>query len=578
MEVTASNFKSILPDVEKAINNCTFLSIDLEFTGLDLVRNINAFDTPEQYYQKLRRNCKEFLVIQYGLSIFRYDEEKDIFHNETYNFYIFRRPINHNIPDQRFLCQTSSIHFLVNEGFDFNKLFKEGISYLNVVEEEKYRNELEEANKKVTDSIHSQQNGTNDVIPIPPDAKEFVDNVVGQIEEFLQSDQVELQLPKCNSFLRRLIYQTKSEKFRDRISVETRKMDNKDRILFVTRLKSKVEEAEMQKQKYEEQLSELDAFVGFTKVLRMVVNSGKLVVGHNACLDILHSLDKFLNPLPADYEEFKELTHSLFPKILDTKYMSSLEPLVEHISSNVLKNLLESVSKEPFEIPDVVIEEEEVGYSLKDEKEHEAGYDAYITGLSFLAMWKYLGSLSGVKGAEIFTNFDLLQPYINKIYLMVLIENQYMNLAGEDLTVSKDHVFYLTFPKEWKMNNIVQLFSPFGNVYVSWLDDTSAYVGLYKRDQAAIALSTLSQSDTYSIMTFARRQALLMGTQTPFASPIKKRKSVEGQPAAKRRKTNSGSFSMSKRSIDPIVEDEEEPAEPEESSSKKVFMEDQAWE
>lgn len=98
--------------------------------------------------------------------------------NQTYNFYIFRRPINRNIPDLRFLCQSSSIHFLVSEGFDFNKLFKEGISYLNVFEEEKYRNNLEEAYKKRTESIQSQQNETNDIIPIPEDAQQFIDEVM----------------------------------------------------------------------------------------------------------------------------------------------------------------------------------------------------------------------------------------------------------------------------------------------------------------------------------------------------------------------------------------------------------------
>lgn len=37
------------------------------------------------------------------------------------------------------------------------------------------------------------------------------------------------------------------------------------------------------------------------------------------------------------------------------------------------------------------IEEGGQGYSIIDAKEHEAGYDSFITGLSFLAMWKYLG-------------------------------------------------------------------------------------------------------------------------------------------------------------------------------------------
>lgn len=30
------------------------------------------------------------------------------------------------------------------------------------------------------------------------------------------------------------------------------------------------------------------------------------------------------------------------------------------------------------------------GYTIKDEKEHEAGYDAFITGLCFLTLYDYL--------------------------------------------------------------------------------------------------------------------------------------------------------------------------------------------
>lgn len=37
------------------------------------------------------------------------------------------------------------------------------------------------------------------------------------------------------------------------------------------------------------------------------------------------------------------------------------------------------------------IEENAEGYTLNDAKEHEAGYDAFLTGVGFLTMWKYLG-------------------------------------------------------------------------------------------------------------------------------------------------------------------------------------------
>ncbi|CAG9817861.1 unnamed protein product [Phaedon cochleariae] len=581
MEVTISNFTKVLPEVEKAIQNCTFLSIDCELTGLNVTRNINSYDAPGQYYDKVRNNCKEFLVIQYGLSTFRYDSENDKFKQQSYNFYIFRRPMNRNIPDQRFLCQASSIHFLINQCFDFNKLFKEGIPYLNDEEVKKYRSNLEDNFKKRSDLIESQQNGGHeDIIPIPENAQDFIKDVIEKIETFLETEETELQLPKCNSFFRRLVYQLRTEKFAGKVSMETRQID-KDRVLFVTKLRTKEEEQEHEKKIFEGQLEELEGFIGFNKVLKMIVKSGKLVIGHNLCLDLLHTIEKFLCSLPCEYEEFKELAHGLFPRVIDTKYMSSTNPFPDLISSSVLNQLLERLSEKPFSIPNIEIEEGHSGYKILDNKEHEAGYDAYITGVAFLAMWKYLGSEQKLKDNEIFGNMDLLEPYMNRIYLMILTDNQYIHLGGEDSNPSRDHVFHITFPKDWRLNNITQLFSPFGNVHVSWIDETSAYVGLNKRDQAAIALNTLSQSDTIAITTYAKRQAFLSGTKTPLSSPLgtrKRRKSSEGPPSSKKRRTDSFPSIISKRSIDRI---EEERMEAEDGSTpgiyKKTFEVDTTW-
>jgi len=46
--------------------------------------------------------------------------------HRAYNFYIFPTPHVRSAPDPWFLCQTSSMDFLASQGFDFNKLFKEG--------------------------------------------------------------------------------------------------------------------------------------------------------------------------------------------------------------------------------------------------------------------------------------------------------------------------------------------------------------------------------------------------------------------------------------------------------------------
>jgi poly(A)-specific ribonuclease len=77
---------------------------------------------------------------------------------------------------------------------------------------------------------------------------------------------------------------------------------------------------------------------------------GKLVIGHNMLLDICHVINQCYFPLPEDYSEFKEMVNCLFPKLLDTKYMSSLPVFKDQISSNVLEHLYKTLSEEPFKM------------------------------------------------------------------------------------------------------------------------------------------------------------------------------------------------------------------------------------
>lgn len=141
-------------------------------------------------------------------------------------------------------------------------------------------------------------------------------------------------LPKCNAFLRRLIYQTAQTKFADKVILKTKQLENKDRILFVTKFKGKEELKKEENKRIEEERELLEEVIGFSKVVKYIVNSvsvfhihyitvvylyiffcqGKLVIGHNMCLDLLHTIDKFLTPLPKEYTEFKECVSCLFTR------------------------------------------------------------------------------------------------------------------------------------------------------------------------------------------------------------------------------------------------------------------------
>lgn len=67
------------------------------------------------------------------------------------------------------MCQASSIVFLANEGFDFNKLFKEGIPYLTKDEEEKL-------NKRIVDRQKIREEGL-EPISISDDDKPQIDEI-----------------------------------------------------------------------------------------------------------------------------------------------------------------------------------------------------------------------------------------------------------------------------------------------------------------------------------------------------------------------------------------------------------------
>ena len=110
------------------------------------------------------------------------------------------------------------------------------------------------------------------------------------------------------------------------------------------------------------------------------------------------------------------------------------------------------------------------------------------------------------KGSErvcVLPDCKILQPFFNKLHLMKS-DIPYINLAAEDIVPDRSHVFHLTFPAEWKTADIIHVFSPFCHVFVSWIDDTSAFVSLKEKDWANQILPTLQSraADTYSIQTY----------------------------------------------------------------------------
>jgi hypothetical protein len=54
--------------------------------------------------------------------------------------------------------------------------------------------------------------------------------------------------------------------------------------------------------------------IGFRKVIDLISESDKIIVGHNMLLDVCHMVGQFVEPLPDSLDQFKETTHRIFPK------------------------------------------------------------------------------------------------------------------------------------------------------------------------------------------------------------------------------------------------------------------------
>ena len=68
-------------------------------------------------------------------------------------------------------------------------------------------------------------------------------------------------------------------------------------------------------------------------------------------LDVSHTVHQFIDELPDNLADYKNLVQDTFPNLIDTKYMSTSHPFRELIQSTVLNELFKKVQKSPFILP-----------------------------------------------------------------------------------------------------------------------------------------------------------------------------------------------------------------------------------
>ena len=505
MEVTRLNFKEALPAISEAIEDSSFIAIDAEFSGLTARKRENAMDTCEERYKKMINGIKDFTIVQFGICTFSWNDEQQQYLAKPFNFYIFPKPYNRQMPDARFLCQSSSLDFLAGQGFDFNKWISQGIPFLLPPDEEKLRRMVGTYHDQPTPNGGPSTPSTEEKeIPIPPAFEKTMETIMSKVEKFNEDpEQKLLSLPSLSPFVRKLVYSSVKAAHKSGLHLESKKNEDGDKYIAITKC-SEQEQKVLENEKINKEQGEIEQAVGFAKVVRLLSQSGKVLLGHNMLLDLLHMIRLFISPLPNDLDGFKSLIKGVLPRLIDTKVMASTEPLHGHFPISHLQEVYKKSSEAPFVKPNVVFPEGFDDYADDDSKAHEAGFDAYMTGVAFIAMASFVEKQRDGSTPCGEVDFEIIKPFLNKIFLFPRMEDiPYLNLDGNNIIPCRDHVFHIEHPENWQFSDIQKLFKDFGYVYITKVNGTSALVSIANRERATRVMQKLGKGNVpYRIQTY----------------------------------------------------------------------------
>ncbi|KAI8997873.1 ribonuclease H-like domain-containing protein [Pilobolus umbonatus] len=394
MEVLKKDFKDLLPVIKEAILDADFISIDTELTGLQTPDVFfNNQDDLSVRYEKIKSCVQEFTIIQFGVCTFKKNASGE-YEAKPFNFYIFGSDTQDVSSRRMFSATASSLCFLRSNKFDFNKLIEEGIPFYNFSEE----NSMYQSTQGTTFMAHrkTQIKGSygqtvvsyyvltqqSIEMNLTKGGKSFLDFNRKAIQSWLQKGSNKPLLVQVNgSFYKKLIYQeVQDSKYNGFLQASQRDSNH----IQIVRLKEEEKKAKS---------TNISPKLNFRIIIEYIREANCPVVAHNAAFDIFHTVDQFWHYLPNDLRAFKKTAKDMWPYIVDTKYLAEYHPMLKNcFDSSVLGSLYNTVEAELKDAgQNIVMAKGFERYTgSANEVAHEAGYDAYMTGVIYIALITYI--------------------------------------------------------------------------------------------------------------------------------------------------------------------------------------------
>ncbi|KAJ1719152.1 hypothetical protein LPJ53_006027, partial [Coemansia erecta] len=412
MDVTKQTFQRAQREFRDSISQCDFVAMDMEMTGLYETKQLtpNRQDTKDERYAKLKRGVEAYGVAQVGICLFTWVESKDpndgcgYYEAKSFNFNVFPATSIGGVPvDDSFMCKNTALDFLSRSSFDFNKWIYHGIPYLRTDDADRMKAER-------TSLL------TNKRPPIEIDERHetFVKDLERALAVFLKSRDKVMKYDTANSYQRKIIYEVVSK----HATLGARSRMGEMEIFKG----SKKAVAHHNSEKVRKLVSNIEEARGFSTIIEALSSARKPVIGHNMPLDVMHAYSKFFRKLPESRVEFEHEMQRFLPVLIDTKYIIESTPAIKaKYGTSSLEEIAPMLERESMKISDG--SRELIRHHAKFTREaastmHEAGYDAYTTGATFIRLLKLEGglNLSSISSSCESSSELVLYRYINKLY------------------------------------------------------------------------------------------------------------------------------------------------------------------
>ncbi|CAD6505427.1 BgTH12-00918 [Blumeria graminis f. sp. triticale] len=426
MDLCQNEFRRQLLDILDQISDATFVTIDLEMSGIATRHKNSSNDrsldlakpTLQQQYEEVKSAAETYQMLQMGITIVKEEREKDFYIARPYNFNV--SPLSSSGVDiglQRIIrFSSSACDFLLKNGFDFGKVFRAGIPYLSRDEEAELtleNNQRAERTSKIPDLLIKAEDTP---------ALEFYNTTRQTIKNWVEKPKQNFaniggETEKLSGFQRRLVYQLIRNEFPDlrafsrcdgdfmqveKINIEREAEYKVSRLQkFNTKVAKQkglgwifealcggdlsgidplwsynLEDTEPEKQP--------DGIALRIKNLNTKLRSkNHVIVGHNIFMDLAFLYKTFIGSLPLLVEDFQDAIHNVFPSIIDTKYLAT-HGLESTTTRSSLKDLLDPLRK--IQNPLILLHQDHRAYGSNFGRDHEAGYDSWMTAELFVKL------------------------------------------------------------------------------------------------------------------------------------------------------------------------------------------------